>query len=135
MLPDDPGNRGEGLGWALPSFDDAGAAWSEMPVPGYWQHHGMKFNGVVWFRRTFVAPADWAGRDLWLELGAIDDFDRTYVNGTVVGEHPRGTPGAFQIPRRYRVPGRLVRPGENVIAVRVFDHAGQGGFVGPAEAK
>jgi sialate O-acetylesterase len=132
MLPDDPGNRGEALGWAMPSFDDAG--WDEMPVPGFWQDHGMKFNGVVWFRRRFVAPADWVGRDLWLELGAIDDFDCTYVNGEVVGEHPRGTPGAFQIPRRYRVPGRLVRPGENVIAVRVFDHAGQGGFAGPAEA-
>jgi sialate O-acetylesterase len=132
MLPADPGNLGEGLGWALTSFD--AATWNEMALPGYWQHHGLPFNGVVWFRRSFVAPADWAGHDLWLELGAIDDFDRTYVNGELVGEHPKGTLAAFQISRRYRVPGRLVRAGENLIAVRVFDHAGQGGFVGPAAA-
>ena len=32
------------------------------------------------------------------------------------------------VPRKYVVPGSLVRAGRNVIAVRVFDSAGEGGF-------
>jgi sialate O-acetylesterase len=131
-LPADPGDRGLELGWHRPSLDDS--HWSEMQLPGFWQAEGLKCNGVVWFRRRVDLPEDRAGRDLTLELGAIDDFDETYFNGERIGGHPKGTPGAHQIRRRYRVPGRLVRPGVNVIAVRVFDHGGQGGFGGPADA-
>jgi sialate O-acetylesterase len=131
-LPRDPGNRGEPAGWAAPSFDTS--SWPSMRLPEYWQRQNLDFNGAVWFRRTVTVPSEWIGEDLLLELGAIDDFDRTYFNGEAVGEHPQGTPGAFQIQRSYRVPARLVREGENVVAVRVFDHAGQGGFAGPASA-
>jgi sialate O-acetylesterase len=131
-LPRDPGNRGEPAGWASPSFD--ASSWPSMRVPEYWQRQNLDFNGAVWFRRTVTVPPAWEGKDLVLELGAVDDFDRTYFNGEVVGEHPQGTPGAYQIRRSYRVPARLARPGENVVAVRVFDHAGQGGFAGPASA-
>src|SRR5262249_6253090 len=35
-------------------------------------------------------------------------------------------------PRLYQIPGSRVRPGKNVIAVRVFDHFGEGGLLGPA---
>jgi sialate O-acetylesterase len=131
-LPADPGNQGEGWGFADPDYDDA--AWRTLPLPAYWQAHGMPFNGVVWFRRALDLPEAWAGHELVLSLGAIDDFDHTYHNGKLVGSHPKGTPGAYQIQRRYRVPGSLVRPGRNVLSVRVFDHAGEGGFAGPADA-
>ena len=33
-------------------------------------------------------------------------------------------------PRHYVVPGRLVKAGRNVIAVRLFDRFNEGGFVG-----
>jgi sialate O-acetylesterase len=69
-----------------------------------------------------------------LSLGAIDDFDVTYFGGTEVGAHPKGTPAAYRIRRRYLIPGSLVRPGRNVIAIRIFDHFGNGGFVGPRQA-
>src|SRR5262249_12307735 len=42
------------------------------------------------------------------------------------------TPNFWTAPRKYIVPGRLVRLGRNVIAVRVFDHFGDGGMTGPA---
>ncbi|HEY2406416.1 MAG TPA: sialate O-acetylesterase [Polyangiaceae bacterium] len=130
MLPRDPPNEGERRGWPRPEFDDA--SWSAMLMPSFWQHHGLAFNGVVWFRRELELPAHAAGQDLLLSLGAIDDYDHTYFNGELVGSHPDGTPDAYQTPRRYVVPGRLVRGGKNTIAVRVFDHVGEGGFVGPA---
>jgi sialate O-acetylesterase len=128
-LPADIGNAGESKGWADADFDDEN--WPSMPVPGIWQAYGLNFNGVVWFRRTIELPEAWAGHDLVIRLGAIDDFDHTYFNGVLVGSHPKGTPGAYQIPRVYRVPGERVKPGKNVIAVRVFDHFGEGGLLGP----
>jgi sialate O-acetylesterase len=77
-------------------------------------------------------PASWAGRDLRLSLGAVDDFDTTYYAGEEVGRTGRGTPGYLSVPRRYTVPGRLVTAGRTVIAVRAFDHYGGGGFAGVA---
>jgi sialate O-acetylesterase len=131
-LPADPGNTGEALGWASPAFDDG--AWPTMAAPGYWQAQGLRHNGVVWFRRTVDIPAEWAGQDLLLGLGAIDDFDVTYFGGAQVGAHPKGTPAAYRMRRRYVVPGSRVKAGRAVIAVRIFDHFGNGGFVGPRQA-
>ncbi len=131
-FPADPPHTGISKGYHRPDFDDS--AWGTLRLPTYWQNHGMSFNGVVWFRLTVEVPAAWAGRELCLSLGAIDDFDHTFFNGELVGSHPPGTPEAFQIPRRYRVPAPVVRAGENTISVRVFDHFGQGGFGGPSRA-
>lgn len=131
-FPKDPPNTGREKGFHLLDFDDA--SWQKIKLPAFWQHHGMRFNGVVWFRHTVEVPADFLGHDLSLSLGAIDDFDHTYFNGELVGAHPSGTPEAFQIQRQYAIPARLVKPGKNVIAVRVFDHFGEGGFAGPARA-
>lgn len=129
-LPADTGNRGLELGWAEPTFDDSALA--ELPLPGFWQAHGMVFNGVVWFRRTLELPASWAGHELVLGLGALDDFDHTYFDGVEVGRTPPGTLDAHRVLRRYRVPAERVRGGAHVLAVRVFDHFGGGGFAGPA---
>jgi sialate O-acetylesterase len=75
-------------------------------------------------------PAAWAGKDLTLKLGAIDDFDTTYFNGERVGSTGPDTPNAWTAQRLYRVPGSLVRAGRNTVAVRVFDRVGGGGFGG-----
>lgn len=131
-FPQDPPNTGFERGYATPDFDDS--AWPTLSLPSFWQHHGLAFNGVVWFRREFELTAELAAQDLELSLGAIDDFDHSYVNGELVGSMPDGTPNAFQTPRRYVVPRALLRPGRNVVAVRVFDHFGEGGFAGPAGA-
>lgn len=64
------------------------------------------------------------------DLSSIDDYDVTYFNGTRVGSTGNETVNSYMIPRRYLVPGNLVRSGRNVIAVRVFDSAGEGGFGG-----
>lgn len=130
-LPADPENLGVAWGWASPEFDDRD--FQELVVPGMWQREGLNFNGAVWYRREFELPAGWEQLDLTLCLGAIDDFDHTYVNGELVGANPKGTPEAFQIQRRYRVPAALLRPGKNLLAVRIFDHMGEGGFVGPSQ--
>lgn len=124
----DTGNRGETRGFAAPRTSTHG--WSKMEMPRFWESAGLEIDGAVWFRREVELPADWAGRDLALSLGAIDDFDTTYWNGERVGATGAETPHYYAAPRHYQVPARLARAGTNVIAVRVFDHFGSGGFAG-----
>jgi sialate O-acetylesterase len=124
----DPGNRGEAQGYAKP--EHAAAGWKRMALPQLWESAGLDVDGVVWFRREVELPAAWAGKDLTLKLGAIDDFDTTYFNGERVGATGPDTPNSWVAPRLYRVPGALVRAGRNTVAVRVFDRVGGGGFGG-----
>jgi sialate O-acetylesterase len=126
----DGANRGEKQGWAR----DGGGKWATMEIPQLWETAGLAIDGAVWFRREVTVPEAWVGGDLALSLGAIDDFDVTYWNGERVGATGPETPQYWSAARHYKVPGRLVKAGRNVLAVRVFDHYGGGGFAGsPAE--
>lgn len=124
----DPGIAEQARGWAAPDLDDA--AWDTMELPSTWEKRGLEIDGAVWFRKRVEIPPHWAGRDLELSLGPIDDFDRTHVAGELVGAVGPEHPEAYQVPRRYTVPGRLVRGGDLVLAVRVFDRFGAGGICG-----
>ncbi len=127
----DPGSRGRG--WARPDFDDGG--WKKITVPATWSTPDLEpFDGVVWLRHVVQLPETWAGQDLRLELGPIDDMDTTWFNGRRVGGLE--SMGLWKTPRKYRVPGNLVHAGRNVIAVRVVDIGGLGGIRGtPAQLK
>ena len=87
------------------------------------------FNGIVWFRKTIDIPANWAGKELTLNVGVIDDNDFTYFNGVQVG-HTEG----WMAPRSYKIPKGLVKIGKAVIAVRVMDTGGTGGINGSSES-
>jgi hypothetical protein len=92
-------------------------------VPGF-----IARDGEAVVRREINVPAGWAGKDLNLKLGAIDDFDVTFWNGERVGGIGSENATAWDTARNYIVPGRLVKAGRNVIAVRIWDHLGGGGF-------
>jgi sialate O-acetylesterase len=128
----DTGNTGEAKGWAKADCNDAD--WPTLPIPSYWQHYGLHFNGAVWFRREVDIPPAWTGRELMLSLGVIDDFDATYFNGVAVGGMNSEHANAWCTPRYYTVPAALVKAGRASLAVRVYDWFGQGGMVGPAAA-
>ena len=122
----DPGMIGK---WFATMFDDA--KWKTMKLPTFYETEGLPgHDGTVWFRRVVEIPAAHAGKPRTLELGAIDDMDMTWFNGIQVGgiEHP----GYWTAPRKYTVPGKLVKTGRNVITVRVIDHGWSGGMNGPA---
>ena len=113
-------------GWAKVDADLS--EWQTMDLPTLWENAGLPLDGVVWFRRDVTIPQEWAGHDLTLKLSAIDDWDRTYFNGTQIGRTAKEVPLAYATPRIYTVPGHLVQAGKNVIAVRVFDGQGGGGI-------
>jgi len=127
-LYSDPGNKGEALGYADPAADVPG--WQEMNLPQFFETAGLQIDGAVWFRKVIEVPQSWVGKNLELNLTAIDDFDVTYFNGQRVGGIGSETPNSYTVPRHYSVTGKLVHEGKNVIAVRVFDSAGEGGFAG-----
>lgn len=116
--------------WADPALDDS--AWRTLEVPRVWEQQGLEgFDGHVWYRRTVELPALQAAGAAELYLGAVDDCDETWVNGVRLGGNCE-----WDQPRHYRLPAGLLKPGRNVIAVRVTDHIGDGGFHGdPARPK
>ena len=125
-LYEDEGNKGESLGYADPKSNTSD--WQTMHLPQFIETAGLKIDGAVWFRKEINIPQDWAGKPLDLDLAAIDDYDTTYFNGTRVGGIGPETPNSYSIARHYTVPAELVKPGPNVIAIRIFDSAGEGGF-------
>jgi len=132
MYQKDSGNMGNQKGWAKTNFDDQD--WQKMTLPMLWESmNEMDIDGAVWFRKTVNIPENWAGKEQVLELGAIDDFDITYFNGSEIGSTGEDTPRFWELPRKYSIPAELVRPGKAEIAVRVFDHFGGGGFAGFAK--
>jgi sialate O-acetylesterase len=99
--------------------------WHHFWLPGYWANQGIKgLNGVVWFRKEINVPASMTGKPAKLFMGRIIDADQAYVNGVLVGNITYRYP-----PRRYTVPANLLKPGKNVIVVRVVNTSGEGGFV------
>jgi len=114
--------------WADPDLDESG--WAKMKIPGLWESSELLgLDGVVWFRYKFELSKEVAEKGIRLELGAIDDSDQTWVNGAKVGE----TINEFDADRIYYVSAELLNEGTNVIAVRVEDTGGGGGFHGNPE--
>jgi sialate O-acetylesterase len=124
----DPGNKGEAQGFADPAFN--ATDWKQLNLPQFFETAGVVIDGAVWVRKEVDLPSAWSEKELALNFSAIDDFDTTYFNGTRVGGTGNETPNSYAVPRRYTIPGSLVHAGRNVIAVRVFDSAGEGGFGG-----
>ncbi len=102
------------------------ASWKTMNQPSDWSKTELEnVDGIVWLRKEVTIEKEDAGKDLILHLGPIDDNDITYFNGVKVG----ATDG-YSLERNYKVKGGLVKPGKNVIAVRVVDTGGGGGLWG-----
>ena len=117
---------------ADPDFDDAG--WPSLSVPGTWEDGGLAgFDGIVWFRRHLELPEDWAGKDLILHLGPVDEVDVTWFNGEQIGATGSFTKGIADLwnePRVYEIDGQSVTPGHAVLSVRAIDSAFAGGLWG-----
>jgi len=124
----DPGISAEAKNWAETDYSDADWKTVTVPVP-IESIEGKAWDGAFWFRKEIVVPT---GGKAFLSLGAIDDFDQTFVNGKLVGKTGIETTNHWSHPRRYEIPAGILKPGRNVIAVRGYDTGGAGGFTGPA---
>lgn len=124
---DEPGPKRQPKAWVTDAFDDA--AWSRMNVPGPFAGDDLgRHDGIVYFRRTVELTSEFAGAGGGgsgrLLLGPIDDRDTVWINGKLVGS--THVDGKWADPRTYEIPAGLLKPGKNVVAVRVLDTAGLG---------
>ena len=99
--------------------------WHNINIPGYWEDQGIRhLNGVVWYRKEIDVPLTMTGIPAKIFLGRAVDADFLYVNGVLAGNT------TYQYPqRRYPLPAGLLKPGKNIIVIRVINDAGKGGFV------
>lgn len=120
--------------FAAGTFDDS--TWKSMALPGNWEVKELpNVDGIVWFRKSVTIPEAWAGKDIILRPGPIDEVDDCWFNGTFIdgkGRSRTNDTSFWNVPREYRVPGAQVKAGANVIAIRVIDCLGQGGPWGAA---
>ncbi len=110
-------------------FNDA--AWQTVQVPRDMDSYGDTWknaDGEAVFRKVIEVPAALVGQDLKLSLGSVDDHDDTYFNGVRIGGVGKENSAAYSVQRVYTIPANLVKPGKNVIAVRVWDKFGGGGI-------
>jgi len=106
--------------------------WPEANVPELWEDGTIgSFDGAIWFRRTVEIPSSMVNKDLVLELGPIDDMDRTFINGQMVGGYEKL--GFYSLNRVYKVPAAVNNKNVLTIAVRVIDPQGGGGIDGSSE--
>ncbi|HEX8677033.1 MAG TPA: sialate O-acetylesterase, partial [Segetibacter sp.] len=112
-----------GKSWFDTSYVPKG--WHNINIPGYWEDQGVKdLDGVVWYRREIDVPASMTGIPAKIALGRIVDADFLYVNGKLAGNT------TYQYPqRRYQLPGEFLKPGKNILVIRVINNSGKGGFV------
>jgi beta-galactosidase len=112
------------------------SSWPTIPVPANWQLEGYDLaiytnitypwgkvdppripaenNPVGSYRRTFVVPDTWRGRQIRLTFDGVASAFYAWVNGERVGfSKDSRTPAEFDITR-------FVRPGDNVLAVEVY---------------
>lgn len=114
--------------WSERDLDTEG--WREMLLPGPWEEQAFAFDGITWWRRTFVLPDDWdidVAHRVQLSLGAPSgarDDVTVYLDGQELprSEHKDLT---FALAPSQVGPGR-----EHVIAVRVTDAQGPTGLIG-----
>jgi len=113
--------------WAALDFDDS--TWKAVDIPGGFSDLGVpETPAVAWFRKEIVVPDPLpAGRAL-LFLGSIERMDTAYINGTQVGAS-----AWVENPRVYFIPDGVLKPGKNVVAIRVLKTKPTGGFLAKPE--
>lgn len=119
------------------NFDDRN--WNDIIVPGYWDNQGYEeHDGNAWYRTKFSVPDELKQSDVFLVLGRIDDYDKVYLNGSLIARteyldvYDRTTRSqAYRFYRVYKIPANKLDE-KNVLVVEVRDERLSGGiYEGP----
>lgn len=115
--------------------DFSAGEWAPTPVPSQLNTGDGRLHnrfGDFWYRREFTCPPGLPLDDLILIIGAVDDFDETFINGVRVGRMGMETPHFWESPRFYRVPQKLLYSDKpNRLLIKVTNGGFDGGIWGP----
>jgi sialate O-acetylesterase len=113
--------------WAAPELDDS--TWKSIDIPGGFSGLGVPDTpAVAWFRKEIVLPDPLPEGRAVLLLGSVERMDTAYVNGKFVGAS-----AWVENPRVYPLGEGLLKPGRNILAIRVLKTKPDGGFLGKPE--
>jgi sialate O-acetylesterase len=117
----------KGSTWAATNFDNS--AWKIVQIPGGFAELGVpETPSVCWFRKEIVLPDPLPEGSSTIHLGSIEQMDTTYING-----HWEGASAWVENPRIYPIAQGILKPGRNVVTVRVFKVKPDGGFLSKAD--
>jgi sialate O-acetylesterase len=112
--------------WRDPEYDDSD--WDHTTVPGFWKSmKSYRMRNFATYRMEFTLPEHLRDeQELVIVLGKIDDFDKVYLNGKLIGYTKDDQPlGQSQSWQEYRIYGlfnsSLNRNGKNTLVVEVED--------------
>lgn len=108
-------------GFPSACYDDSD--WDEIRLPGLLETVYPGLDGHILVRKEFVLPQEWVGKPLKMYISAVDDNDKTYFNGTLIGEGE-----GWQVERNYDIPAELVTDSKVMIAMRIVDTRDTGGL-------
>ena len=97
------------LGYDKPIYVNKGYPFKADPprVPHDWNPTGV-------YRRTFIIPKEWYGKQIFLVFNGVDSAFYVWVNGQLVGySEDSRLPAEFNITQ-------YIKPGENLLAVMVL---------------
>ena len=113
--------------WSASDSDDSN--WKTVEIPGGFAELGVPDTpAVAWFRREITLPDPIPAGRAQLFLGSVERMDTAFINGTWVGAS-----AWVENPRVYFIPDGVLKPGKNVVAIRVLKTRPQGGFLGKPE--
>lgn len=114
--------------WSAADVDDAG--WTTVQIPGGFKELGVPDTpAVCWFRKKITLPDPLPGGQASLQLGVVEKMDTVFVNGNWVGAS-----AWVENPRNYPIAGGVLKPGTNVVTVRVLKIKPDGGFMSKPDA-
>jgi sialate O-acetylesterase len=109
--------------WSAANFDDSN--WKPVQIPGGFSDLGVAdVPSVCWFRKEFTLPNPLPAGGATLFLGSIEKMDTAYINDQWVGAS-----SWVENPRVYAISDGVLKPGKNILAVRVFKMKPNGGFL------
>jgi sialate O-acetylesterase len=114
--------------WAGLDYSDG--HWRSIKTPMYWENQGyIDIDGIGWYRKEIQLNEEQTNANLTLHLGKVDDSDITFINGIEIGR----TENKYDEDRIYTIDKKYLKPGSNMIVVRVQDTGGNGGIWGDPE--
>ena len=124
MTQNDPGYQ---KNWQI--ADLVSTDWQATTLPDGFSDIGFSGKkGVAWFRKEIDLPNPPTNSRATLSLGRVQSYDTVWVNGVQIGS--TNGPGV----RKYSFWSSVLKPGKNLVAVKVFNIRGKGGFTSAADA-
>jgi hypothetical protein len=117
---------GQNSRWYESNFDDSD--WRPIMIGKWWEEQVGPYNGKAWYRRHFTAPKVAHGKQIFLVVGAADDWAKVWLNDKCVGEQHLPIAVGWNTPFALDVT-KVIKPGrDNVLAIRVEDPGAFGGL-------